>query len=306
VAPIFAIALVALTAASAQTPVDRALAYLAVEVPAWRDRNGCFSCHNNGDGARALYMSARLGRSVSPATLAATTAWLADPSGWDKSRSDPAFSDRKLARIQFAASLTTAYEAGRAKNKAALVEAGRSLLPLQSQDGAWRIEDEGDAAGSPVTWGTTLATYFARDALQRAGDPSFAGAISNAERWLRAAPARYTPDAAAVLLAFPRDAAIRKRSLERFARTQTSDGGWGPAASARAEIFDTAIVLLALAATGSRDLVPRGREFLVRTQQPSGGWPETTRPPGSQSYAQHISTTAWAVMALLSTDPQRD
>ena len=42
-------------AAAAQSPEDRAIAYLEDEVSAWSRSNGCYSCHNNGDGARALY-----------------------------------------------------------------------------------------------------------------------------------------------------------------------------------------------------------------------------------------------------------
>jgi Prenyltransferase and squalene oxidase repeat. len=79
-------------------------------------------------------------------------------------------------------------------------------------------------------------------------------------------------------------------------RAQSSDGGWGPNPMAASEPFDTAVVLLAL-----RDAkaVARGRAFLIARQRPDGGWPETTRPAGAQSYAQHISTTAWAALALL-------
>ncbi|MFN0122677.1 MAG: hypothetical protein ACKV2V_19440, partial [Blastocatellia bacterium] len=36
---------------------SRAVAFLAREVPAWPARNSCFSCHNNGDAARALYVA---------------------------------------------------------------------------------------------------------------------------------------------------------------------------------------------------------------------------------------------------------
>ncbi|MEX0713581.1 MAG: hypothetical protein WD278_14585 [Pirellulales bacterium] len=36
-------------------------------------------------------------------------------------------------------------------------------------------------------------------------------------------------------------------------------------------------------------------------QLEDGSWPETTRPAGGQSYAQRISTTAWATIALLAT-----
>ena len=35
-------------------------------------------------------------------------------------------------------------------------------------------------------------------------------------------------------------------------------------------------------------------------QEADGSWPETTRPPGADSYAQRISTTGWALLALLS------
>ena len=97
--------------------------------------------------------------------------------------------------------------------------------------------------------------------------------------------------------------------LERIARAQTPGGGWGPQLHAPAEPFDTAVVLLALRGLGdqarTREMTSRGRAYLIRSQQPSGGWPETTRPPGSQSYAQHISTSAWATLALLQTNTER-
>ena len=45
--------------------------------------------------------------------------------------------------------------------------------------------------------------------------------------------------------------------------------------------------------------IARGRDFLIRDQLPDGSWPETTRPAQQESYAQRISTTAWAVLALM-------
>jgi hypothetical protein len=281
----------------AQTPVEKALRYLSLEVPKWRAENGCFSCHNNGDGARALYAAGML------EPLETTTGWLTSPGEWDKGKSDVAYSDKTLALYQFAAALTSAREAGAIRNPQVLHEVAKRLLAEQQPDGSWRVDDEGDAPGSPVTWGTTLATYFGRRTLLAAG--GFDEAVRRAETWLRAVQPRHTPDEAAVLLAFPKDPPIRKRALQRFAQMQTSDGGWGPRLHAPAEVFDTAIVLLALQAAGEKALIARAREFLLRSQQPSGGWPETTRPSGAQSYAQHISTTAWATLALLATDPQR-
>jgi hypothetical protein len=42
-------------AASAATPEQRAIDYLAREVPRWSAGNHCYSCHNNGDGARLIF-----------------------------------------------------------------------------------------------------------------------------------------------------------------------------------------------------------------------------------------------------------
>ena len=82
------------------------------------------------------------------------------------------------------------------------------------------------------------------------------------------------------------------------------------------EAFDTALALLALAGLRPIDslstapystpdldaAIERGRAALLRTQNPDGSWPETTRPPNGDSYAQRISTTAWALMALLESE----
>ena len=55
----------------------------------------------------------------------------------------------------------------------------------------------------------------------------------------------------------------------------------------------------------ARDLneaIHRARAYLVGAQNEDGSWPETTRPPNGESYAQRISTTAWSLLALLDSD----
>ncbi|MGH9631483.1 MAG: hypothetical protein ACRD7E_24525 [Bryobacteraceae bacterium] len=293
----------AFQAIAAQTAEERAVDYLAREVPRWFRENQCFSCHNNGDGARALYAASRRGYQVPQDALAGTTRWLMAPGKWDDNRSNPAFSDKKLARIQFAASLAQAYESGFIHDTEALIQAAESLLPYQATDGSWQV-DGGENAGSPATYGTALATYMARRILKTAGSGRFADEISRANEWFLAAKPRSILDAAAMLLAMP-DAAYADTVLA----AQTSDGGWGPQVHAPAEAFDTAVVLLALQGMNepdrTRDAIARGRAFLMAAQEPSGGWPETTRPPGAQSYAQHISTSGWAALALVATGAER-
>jgi squalene cyclase len=145
--------------------------------------------------------------------------------------------------------------------------------------------------------------------------------LAKASGWLRTTSPITVLDASAVLLGLERDsdpaaATQRGRSLAILQRGQGPDGGWGPYVTSQSEAFDTALALLALAGLrpvdalstapySARDLdaaIERGRASLLRTQNPDGSWPETTRPPNGDSYAQRISTTAWALMALLESE----
>jgi hypothetical protein len=291
------------------TAEDRALGFLAREVPRWARENSCHSCHNNGDAARALYAAVRAGRKVPPAALADTTRWLQRPEGWDRNGGEGPSGDRKLARLQFAAALAAAVDAGLAKDRKALRRAAELVAGHQEKDGSWKVVAAG-TLGSPATHGDALATYLARRTLGRADPRRHRAAIARADGWLRKVAVKAVPDAAAVLLALgdAKDRATRaqrERCLEAVRKGESRRGGWGPYAGSAPEVFDTALVLLALARQAPGAEVKRwrarGRAFLLATQEDDGGWPETTRPPGAQSYAQRLSTTGWATLALLRT-----
>jgi hypothetical protein len=285
----------------AEPPEQRAVRYLAGEVREWSKANGCFSCHNNGDGARALFVAVQKQWNVPVDALIDTRRWLQSPERWDANRGNPAVSDKKLARIQFTAALAVAVATGNSEDRGALRRAAHSLIPLQDRDGSWRIDETG--VGSPATWGSALTTWLARRTLEQAGAAEFRESISAANAWLQALRPSNTLDAAARLLALPDKAA---GEIPALLAAQSTDGGWGPRKHVPPEVFDTAVVLLALGGLAGRDTdvsdaIQRGREFLIRAQLPPGGWPETTRPSGGQSYAQHVSTSAWATLALLAT-----
>lgn len=78
-----------------------------------------------------------------------------------------------------------------------------------------------------------------------------------------------------------------------------------PYADSPPESFDTAVVLLALVSfrqePGIENLIRRGCAFLIAQQNTDGSWPATTSPPGGDSYAQMMSTTGWATLAVLAT-----
>ena len=293
-------------ARAAMSPEQRAAAYLEREVPRWERENRCYSCHNDGDGARALYRAAKSGMAIKTEALKDTLAWLATPEKWDSNHGDPSISDKKLARMQFAVALGEAVAAGLA-GPDLLRKAARLLTLDQSPDGAWRTEGAEAGLGSPVTWGLALATSLASRVASQAG---FDEAAGKARQWFLAFEPRTHMDLAATALALadgiqPQAAQKRAYCVKTLAQGQNQDGGWGPHSASPSEVFDTALAILALARAGLPAAVERGRDFLVRSQLESGGWPETTRPSGGRSYAQHVSTTAWATLALIDSSRSR-
>ena len=149
--------------------------------------------------------------------------------------------------------------------------------------------------------------------LKKADLSETRNAVERAASWLRQASPNNVLTAAALLLASPPGSGQPDQSgrlkqdqcLKLIRAAQTSDGGWGPYADAPPEAFDTAVVLLALSPfrrePGVDNLIRRGRGFLTAQQNPDGSWPATTRPSGSDSYAQLMSTTGWVTLALLET-----
>jgi hypothetical protein len=290
-------------------PEERAVAYLTREVPAWSKVHKCFSCHNNGDAARTLYMASRLGFRVPDSVLEDTTRWLSKPHNWNDNGDDKKYANKQLDGLQFGAALVQALDADRIKDKEPLLKAAELIAAQQHRDGYWPIGPEG-TIGSPVTHGVVLATIDGRRILERADAAKYKDAIKNANVWLSGRPVKTVLDAASILFALDNaddDASTKRRQecLEVLRKGESKDGGWGPYVNSAPEVFDTALVTLALSRQPATDEIhtwlKRGRAYLVAAQQKDGSWIETTRPSGAESYAQRLSTTAWATQALLAT-----
>ena len=290
------------TAAQTSSPEARAVAYLRAEVPRWRRDHPCYSCHNNGDATRALIAASAAGFDIGDA-IDDTLAWLAAPDRWDQNGSPGGSSDLPLARVQFATALETAVASGRAPGSAR-DRAVELLVTHQQADGSWTLNPQ-QTIGGATFYGRALATAMARRALASTGAAPARGARERADAWLRATALANVLDGAAILLglgdANDRAAqATRQRALALIREGQAADGGWGPFVTSPPEVFDTALAVLALAeARELPDAARRGRRYLLERQQDDGSWVETTRPSGGESYAQRISTTAWALLALL-------
>jgi hypothetical protein len=302
----------ALAASTAQAPAQppdpeaRGVAYLSLEVPRWRLVHPCYSCHNNGDATRALIAAAGRGHAIGDA-LDDTLAWLATPDRWDSNQLRGGSEDLPLARIQFASALASMLDAGRA-TQAALDRAANLLVVHQRDDGSWTLNPS-QPLGGPTFYGTSLATAVARRVLAKASAGSVQMPLARAASWLRSASVETVTDASAVLLGLEGDTdpaadAQRRRALDVLRSGQGPDGGWGPYVTSQSEPFDTALAILGLRTLRNADLdetIRRARASLITTQNPDGSWPETTRPPNGESYAQRISTTAWALLALLAS-----
>jgi squalene cyclase len=314
---VFASTLAASQAPPAPNAEARAVSYLVVEVPKWRREHPCYSCHNNGDAVRALLAAAGKGHATGDA-LDDTLAWLATPERWDANAGRGGSEDLPLGRIQFASTLLSMVAFGRAP-QAALDRAAAMLVTHQGEDGSWRLS-ESQVLGGATFYGTSLATALSRRVLSRASTEAARLPRAKAGAWLRTSPVESVLDASAILIGLERDVdetAVRQRgrALDTLTRGQGPDGGWGPYVTSQSEPFDTALAVLGLVSVRNvQDLdtapytqaeldqaIRRARDYLTSSQLDDGSWPETTRPAGGESYAQRISTTAWALQALLAS-----
>jgi hypothetical protein len=291
------------------TPEARALAYLSREVPRWHAKNKCYSCHNNGDAARALYVARRAGHTIPDEALADTSRWLTRPGEWEKKVDGDRGQDTGLARLQFATALVEAVDAGLVKDRKALGQAAAQIAKSQAKDGSWPVGNA-DLVGGPTTYGIVLATCQARGVLRKADKDAYRDQLARADRWARSRDVKNVLDAAALLLYLERsaDAAAQKqreRCLALLRKGESKEGGWGPYVTSAPEVFDTALAVLALVSQPDSDerraMLKRGRAYLIAAQEKDGHWPETTRPSGDTSYAQRLSTSGWAALALLAT-----
>ncbi len=297
------------------TSIGRAVGYLATEVPRWRREHPCYSCHNNGDGTRALMVAAGRGL-IDIQQVNDAAAWVRSPDRWSRNSQDGGVKDESLSRIQFASALRALVDVGGA-GRASLERAADLVADAQRSDGAWAISATSNV-GTPTGYGTPLATAMARRLLVVARTPRSQDAAVKADAWFRQFEPQAVLEASAVVLGLS-DAtdvgALRRReqALALLKQGQGDDGGWGPYLTAPSEPFDTAVAMLALSDLRMRPAlaapvftdrerlaaIARGRAYLLAQQMSDGSWLETTRPSGQESYSQRISTTAWALDALL-------
>jgi hypothetical protein len=298
-------------------PVAKGVDYLKKEVPKWKAEHPCYSCHNNGDATRALLVASAKGYDIGT-SLDDTLSFLKQPSQWNQNKAAPGgFDDKVLARIQFASALAVAERHGKAASTD-LDAAAKLLVADQQADGSWQL-DNSQSLGSPATYGTILATASARTSLIASGIQPDNFTIVQIDKWIRGLTPENVIDAAGTVLALElsRDVMaenLRRNCLSILRQGQSPEGGWGPYVTAAPQVFDTALAVLALSSLEPeprlarsayrpeelKEAIANGKKYIVSQQRADGSWPETTRPANQDSYAQRISTTGGAMLALLS------
>lgn len=269
----------------------------------------------SGDAVRALLEAGARGYDLGT-SLDETLNFLKQPATWDRFTAPAGFDDKRLLRLQFASALAVAERHGKAASTD-LEAAAKLLVADQAANGSWELE-QSQSLGSPATYGTILATWSARTSLIASGMQPDNFTIVQADRWLRGLTVENVFDASSLLLALDLTGDVMADGLRRTAlgivrSGQAPNGGWGPYATAAPQVFDTALAVLALSALNVEpriarstyrpeellEAIAKGKAFIESQQQADGSWPETTRPEGQESYAQRISTTGWALLALL-------
>jgi hypothetical protein len=295
--------------------ISRGVDYLKVEVPKWKTEHPCYSCHNNGDATRALLTASAKGYDIG-SSIDDTLAFLKQPAQWDQNKAPAGVDNKSLARVQFSAALAMAERQGKAASTD-LEAAAKLLIADQKQEGSWQLDDS-QSLGSPVNYGTILATWSARSTLISSGIQPDNFNVVQADRWIRSLTVENVLDASATILALELSSDVMAENLRRsclsiLRQGQAPTGGWGPYVTAAPTVYDTALAVLALSSLEVeprlarsayrveelKEAIANGKKFIVSQQRPDGSWPETTRPANQESYAQRISTTGWAMLALL-------
>ncbi len=243
--------------------------------------------------------------------LAETLAFLAAPETWDANGPDGPFKDLKLQRLQFAVALAEAQAAGVLKDVRSL-EQGRGAGGRVAI--ARRLLGHRRARHHRLAGRRMAACWPRRMACRHcsvARPTNIAEQVDKAQRWLETQRAQerarrgrdhHRPDwpthseaarhAPRAMLETDRAGPLDRRRLgtvREFAarRVRHGDRGVRPVGARRQFIRASDSSAVA--------------SFCSPQQEADGGWPATTRPPGVDSYAQRMSTTGWALQALLAS-----
>jgi len=302
----------------AREAVARAIAKLQPAGPAFSNRTGCNSCHNQNIPAIAINAARKRGVAVDQAL--ASHSFDVTQQNWRERR--------ELALLGQTNQLS--FQPNIEYGLLDLAEAGAEPTPIsdamvlglalrQAGDGSWPSSlDIRPPLSASVSASTALALRGIHEFSPPGRRDEMAARVSRAADFLRRSTPIDTQDQVYKLLGLLwAGAAPAEVGRERAAliSLQRADGGWAQIPSMSPDAYATGEALFALHAAGmvpSDPVYRRGTDHLLATQLEDGTWFVRTRAFGFQPYfetgfpygrSQFISTaaTAWAATALAYT-----
>ena len=319
------VACLPISAQTSRSAIERALPVLAKSAATFVEKRPCFSCHHNTLPILTLHMAQERGFSIDTAALGAVEAktfvTLLGPKALDDAiqavnLNDPTPDDSMLLMAAGAAGLQ-----GDLTNEVL----ARRLARWQ-RDGHWVTSDFRPPHSSSVFTATATAiraiAFYMPPELSAERDAVFA----RARTWLTTTKPQSTEDASFRLmgLAWSHAPSAELGAARRdLLATQKTGGGWGQTADYPGDAYSTGEALYALHESGTASTEPawrRGEKFLIDTQAADGTWHVATRmispadvspryfstgfPYEHDEYLSYAGT-CWAVMALVSSLPER-
>jgi hypothetical protein len=299
--------------------VEGSTGFLEKEGVAWMKKQQCASCHHIPVMVWALNEARNRGYPINEKALVEVTSWaLAEGSQAQVFPDLPL--DKKRTETDYLGPLLMALGVGASDNRESAVEKARRrllahALSQQAKDGSWNANSGGRPpvhASKDVQTSWLLLAMSDPAAAKGAEDPWEAAA-----EWLTHNPPADSHQALAMRLLVSqrlgKPAGDAKPLLESLLRQQNEDGGWSQTKKLKSDAFATGLALYAVSgqkATGVDVAVRRAQAFLIKTQQPDGSWPMSSRPaeptgPGPASYLGPIKYvgTAWATIGLVRSCP---
>lgn len=283
--------------------IHRGLKSIQTAGEKWIEQRGCVSCHQVPSMIWAHDRALAAGVEVSQAKIDQWKSWSTEVVNFVKPQQKPDC-DRAATmqgNIDTMAALLLAIPKGASQPwRKEFVD---SLVSHQNEDGSWnpcgqlpmQRRPEPETRAATTLW-TTLALLQEEVEFKQDLAILFADSIET--------PVSTEWYAVRLLVAHKLACDSVQPLTKRLLALQNEDGGWGWITGEPSDAFGTGLAMLALAEVEPASAqILKARDYLLRTQTPSGGW----LVPGTKASAKGKPTptandwgTAFAVLALLS------
>jgi N-acyl-D-amino-acid deacylase len=310
-----------------RTAIARALRRVEQGAESYTTHRDCFSCHHQAMALQALASARRHGFEGSPAVVRHQVDFTL---AYFKPKHERIAEGKWMpgGNTMAAYALVALQAAGQPADDtaAALV---RYLLVRQRPDGSWPALTQ-----RPPTEGSTFTNTALAIRGLKAFDYSRAGgaakdlpdriahALAQGKSWLLANAPDSTEDKVFRLQGLVASGAAPEAitaAQQLLLQEQRPDGSWAQLHDLAGDAYATGSVLMALHAAGLKSSSPafqKALRFLLAAQTPEGAWIVSTRSkpiqiffdngdPGGKSQFISQAATAWALLALLESTPER-